>query len=228
MTPYLQVRRGLLLWFCCVLTGAVNAQIGFSHNWIEFSPRHKTTAVVFTNEGAEPIELEFDSRARNERSVGQQLLIYPPRTRLEPGERQTIRLMVRGINGDAAILPSFFWLDYRYKSLAEIEAPISIPDGASGRISLRTAVSIPVSYVPNGAEPRANTELVLNADGSVRGVLISNNGQAALRINKMQRGDVIAQLKLTILPGEQALVETRGVAPPFRFLAKNHAAIDIQ
>lgn len=204
------------------------AQIGFSHKWLEFSPADKTAAVVFTNEGDQPIELEFDSRTRDARSVGQRLLIYPPVTRLGPGQKQTIRVMAQSSTGGPARTPSFFWLDYRYTNLQSMTGPpVAPPGNASGRVTLRTAVSLPVSYVANGAEPRGEARVIYENDGRVRGVMLSNTGQAALRIYQMQRGAVQAPLKLTILPGESALVETEGVKPPFRFFAKNHPEIDV-
>jgi len=226
----MSIRTLLLNALGCVLMLAplpVNAQIGFSHNWIEFSPKDKTTSVVFTNKGAKPIELEFDSRTRGKRSQGQQLLVYPQVTRLGPGERQTIRLMTRGGRGGQAVTPAFFWLDYRYKNLGENEETRPEPGSTTGRVSLRTAVSIPVSFVANNAKPLAKTRVLHNPDGSTRGIVIANDGQAALRIHKMARGAQQASLKLTILPGDKAMVETHGAAPPFRFVAKNHPPFSV-
>ncbi|WP_373079047.1 fimbria/pilus periplasmic chaperone [Zhongshania sp.] len=210
-----------------VLSGVSQAQIGFSHNWLEFSPADKSTAVVFTNEGSQAIELEFASRLRDKRSAGQRLLVYPPVTRLGPGQKQTIRVMAQAVDGSPARTPAFFWLDYRYKNLEDAETPAPAPGDTAGRVSLRTAVSLPVSYVANGAKPRAAARVLPADDGSVRGIVIANTGQAALRVHQMQRGAVTAPLKLTILPGDSALVETGGLAPPFRFLAKNHPEIDV-
>lgn len=227
MTFSLYVSRIAAIIALAMLSGLSHAQIGFSHNWLEFSPSDKTTAVVFTNEGKQAIELEFASRVRDKRSASQRLLIYPPVTRLAPGQKQTIRIMAQAADGGPALTPAFFWLDYRYKNLEEAEVLSPAPGDTAGLVSLRTAVSLPVSYVANGAEPRAEARLLHAEDGSVRGVLLANNGQAALRIQQMQRGAVSAPLKLTILPGDSALVETNGVAPPFRFLAKNHREIDV-
>lgn len=212
---------------CLVLSNVSHAQIGFSHNWLEFSPEDKTTSIVFTNEGQQTVELEFASRARDSRSADQQLLIYPPVTRLGPGQKQTIRVMVKASNGGPARTPAFFWLDYRYRNLVEQEGVSASSGEMAGRVSLRTAVSLPVSYIARDAEPRIDTRVVKNDDGSVRGVLIGNSGQAALRIYEMQRGTVSAPLTITVLPGESALVETGGLAPPFRFHAKGHPEIDV-
>lgn len=202
-----------------------HAQIGFSHSWVEFSPGDRTTSVVFTNEGDQPIELEFASRPRDARSQGQQLLVYPRVTQLGPGERQTIRLMARSGEGRQALTPAFFWLDYQYRHL---DQPAELPsdnEATVGRVSLRTAVSIPVSYVANNAKPLAKTQLVNNHDGSTKGIVIANEGDAALRIYKMQRGSRQATLKMTILPGDKAMVDTLGAQPPFRFFARNHSPI---
>lgn len=227
MTFSLYVSRLVALVALTLLSSLSQAQIGFSHNWLEFSPADKTTAVVFTNEGSQAVELEFASRVRDQRSAGQRLLVYPPVTRLGPGKKQTIRVMAQAADGGPARTPAFFWLDYRYKHLDDAEAPAPAPGDTAGRVSMRTAVSLPVSYVANGAEPRAEARVLHADDGSVRGVLIANTGQAALRLHQMQRGAVRAPLKMTILPGDSALVETHGVAPPFRFLAKNHPEIDV-
>lgn len=204
------------------------AQIGFSHNWLEFSPADKTAAVVFTNEGEQAVELEFASRARNAASADQKLLVYPPVTRLEPGQKQTIRVMPSAVDGGPARTPAFFWLDYRYRNVGEEEALSAASGDMVGRVSLRTAVSLPVSYIARGAEPRVDAQVVKGDNEDVRGILISNRGQAALRVYQMARGQVSAPLKLTVLPGDSALVETAGIAPPFSFKAKNHPEITVQ
>lgn len=218
----------LLKWVAMMAGGllAVSAQAGIqsSVRVAKIDPQRTFGEVRFTNLGAEMVELEFDGVPWGLRTQasGYQLLAYPPVTRMAAGETQTIRLLVRGPNGSAAPPPAFFRLHYRYRSVDAPEVQATPPpQGLAGRISMKTAVSMPVVYAPRDAAPKPVVQGQRNAAGQLEAVVIANQGDQILRVTHFHHNGQRHALDLTILPGEAAQLQTQGREPPFRFVARD-------
>lgn len=216
--------RGVLALLWALAGDVAEAGIQSSVRVVRVDPAQRFSEVRFTNLGEEAVELSFDAVpwGLRTREADYDLLTYPPVTRMAPGQTQTVRLLVRDASGQPPPPPAFFRLLYRYKPVETAAPAPEVPPGTlGGRLSMKTAVSMPVTYVRKDAKPRPVVQPFNDVRGGLAALVVGNQGEHILRLTHFRNGGRRYPLNLTILPGEAARLEPAGKRPPFIFEAKN-------
>lgn len=152
----------------------------------QFTTQRKSGVLTITNEDADPISLRVRAMHWTQGPDGADiyeespdLVFFPKRLDLKPGEKKIVRLGVNVVQQDK---------ERAYRLFVDELAPPEDPaQGAGTRLSVLVSMGIPVFLTPEGAEPKltvANARL-----GDELAMTVSNDGTTRVRMSRIVAAD---------------------------------------
>ncbi len=160
---------------------AVAGALAVAPTRVELAPDQRAAVVTLQNNGAEPVLVQVqtfawpDSAATADLAPTRELVAVPPVATIPPGEKQLIRVAVRG--AARADVESAYRL-----VITEVPPELSGPR-AGVRFALR--LSLPVFIVPPGTAPVPAWSLEPGADGAPR-LTLANRGSAHVQVRRIE------------------------------------------
>lgn len=177
----------LMLIFSLV---AQAATYGVSPLSVTFSGKQKSSVVTVVNEDSRPVMLRIkamawsqDGDGRDNYSDTNDLVFFPKRLELAPGEKRVIRV---GINSpDAAA-------EKAYRLYVEELPPAVMTEDDSTKLSVLVTFGLPIFVVPEQADADLQLEHITTADGVLH-LTVNNSGGRHARLSRivLQDGTVL-------------------------------------
>lgn len=208
----------LVRMLCAVLTMfslSAMAEYDISRKRIHYYTHDRGSAMQVTNREDQPVTFNayvtpWDDATKEK---GIEMVAYPPTFRLNPGESQTVRLLLR--TNDRSIAPLFYRLNIGEK----------LDNSRPGQVQL--AMSIPIYYLDQKTKPKGVAHRT-RIDGKA-GVTVENTGDTLLHLTHFAVGnDGFRKLDEFILPGRKYGFLVEGLAPPYRFRVAHGEMIEVR
>lgn len=187
---------------------------------IFFHADQKAATAVLKNTGQQAAiyEVALTNRLEGQGNPGQ-LTVFPQRFRLEPGQRQVMRLLFQ--NRAQVRPPQFFYLDIEERVEARSEL-------ASRFVPIK--FGIPIYFVDPKEKPAVSYDLFRDGgpDGRVVGVNLRNTSQTVVILNEVRLGGSRFPLDAVLLPNETKVINPRGWQPPYVFEIRNFGLMEVK
>ncbi len=187
---------------------------------IFFNSDQNSATAVLRNTGtyAAIYDINLTPRHAEQGNPGQ-LSIFPSRFRLEPGQRQVIRIIFQ--NKAQAKPPLFFYLDI-------LETTENISPLSERFVPIR--FGIPIYYVDPKVKPNISYDLFREQNGTrVVGVSIRNTSDTVVILNEVTLGGAHRfPLDAVLLPNETKVINPRGWQPPYVFEIRNFGHMEVK
>jgi len=187
---------------------------------IFFNSDQNSATAVLRNTGsyAAVYDISLTPRHAEQGNPGR-LSIFPSRFRLEPGQRQVIRIVFQ--NKTQAKPPQFFYLDIletteNKSALSERFVPIRF--------------GIPIYYVDPKVKPSIRYDLFREQNGNrVVGVSVRNDSETVVILSEVKLGGSHRfPLDAVLLPNETKVINPRGWQPPYVFEIRNFGLMEVK
>lgn len=189
----------------CFISLSASAEYEISRKRIYYYDHERGTALEVTNRGDTAVTYSAYTKAWDENTKQStiDMVAYPPNFTLEPGQAQTVRLLLRTKNTDVA--PLFYRL-----FISEL------PSNEVGSSDIQLSMSLPIFYLNQGANPVGVAQKI-KIKGK-EGIAVTNQGNTILHLTHFSTGgEGYRELDEIILPGRSYGFVTEGLKPPYQF-----------
>ncbi len=208
----------LTICLACVPTLA-SAAFDISERRVYYYANERSASVTITNSGDDEREYVVNTHGWDDRTKASNasLIAYPPVFRLQPGEQQKVRVLMR--NKAAQTAPLFFRFVIREVVLDD--AP------QSEGLNIPISMSFPLYYLDKSVKPEARFERVAAPDG--HRILVTNTSNTLVEVRSVTSADGHkAKLIKHILPGRQEIFEFLHWQPPFEFHIRGGDRVSVE
>jgi fimbrial chaperone protein len=174
----------LILTLTLVLLSAITqaATYGVSPLSITFSATQKSSVVTVVNEDTRPVMLRVKAMAWTQDGSGSDtyvdttdLVFFPKRLELAPGDKRVIRVGINSLQGPA---------EKAYRLYVEELPPAVLAEDDSTKLSVLVTFGLPVFVQPDKAEPDLKLEAVTVKDDVIV-LSINNAGSRHARLSRV-------------------------------------------
>jgi fimbrial chaperone protein len=179
----------LTMLFLSSITQA--ATYGVSPLSITFTGTQKSSVVTVVNEDTRPVLLRIKAMAWTQDSSGMDtyvdttdLVFFPKRLELAPGDKRVIRVGINSMEGTA---------EKAYRLYVEELPPAILTEDDSTKLSVLVTFGLPVFVLPEQAQPDLKLEEVAVRDGVIH-LSVNNAGGRHARLSRvmLQDGSVVS------------------------------------
>lgn len=152
----------------------------------QFSAQRRSGVLTITNEDKAPISLRVRAMRWTQNAEGADvyedsadLVFFPKRVELQPGEKKIVRLGVNAVPQDG---------ERAYRLFVDELPPPEEPGQRSGtRLAVLVSIGVPVFLTPEGAESALEVEQARL--GEALEMTVNNRGKARVRISRIVSGE---------------------------------------
>lgn len=172
-----------LAGFLVLANSAFAGNFGVSPLDLQFSPNSKSGVLTVTNDDTKPLSLRLramrwtqDAEGRDVYEDATDLIFFPKRFELKPGEQRVVRAGVDQVPAGP---------ERAYRLFIEEVPPADIPREGGSKLAVLLSIGIPVFVSANAAKPEA---VILSSKSASRGSLewtIRNAGNTRLRLSRV-------------------------------------------
>ena len=174
--------------FACLLLASVVQAGNFGVSPLDFqlTEQRRSGVLTITNEDKAPISLRVramrwtqDAQGADVYEESPDLIFFPKRIDLQPGEKKIVRLGVNAVGQDA---------ERAYRLFVDELAPPEDPEQGKGtRLSVLVSIGVPVFLTPSGAE----SALVIEQArvGETLDLTVGNRGKSRVRLSRVVAGN---------------------------------------
>jgi fimbrial chaperone protein len=159
---------------------------GISPLDFQLTTQRKSGVLTITNEDTAPIALRVRAMRWTQGQEGEDiyeestdLVFFPKRIDLKPGEKKIVRLGVNAVQQDRERAYRLF--------VDELPPPEDPTQRAGTRLAVLVSMGVPVFLTPEGAQPQLKVEQAQLGDGL--NMTVSNAGAARIRMSRIVASD---------------------------------------
>ncbi|HEY1138527.1 MAG TPA: fimbria/pilus periplasmic chaperone [Xanthomonadaceae bacterium] len=179
-------RQSVLLALLLALPSAYAGNYGVSPLDFQLTQQRRSDVLTITNEDKAPISLRVramrwtqDAQGADVYEESSDLMFFPKRLDLQPGDKKIVRLGVGAVAQDSERAYRLF--------VDELPRPEDPDAGKGARLSVLVSIGVPVFLTPEGAESQLVVEQARVGEGL--DVTVDNRGRSRVRLSRVVSGD---------------------------------------